>query len=153
MSSEVEILKGISLFEGLDESRLKKFSDVADEKEYQSGEVILDEGVEGDALYVVKEGQVEVSKQEDEVRSTLVTLEAGEHFGEMSLLEGQPTSAKVSADGRVVLLVIPREKFIEVLEGDEVIAAKVYKALAYALSRRLRSTSADLATWKPGFDF
>jgi len=153
MSSGVEMLKGISIFEDLNELQLNRFAEVAEEKEYKSGEVILDEGVEGDALYVVKEGQVEVSKQENEVRSTLVTLEAGEHFGEMSLLEGQPTSAKVSADGRVVLLVIPREKFLEVLESDDGIGAKVYKALAYALSRRLRSTSADLATWKPGFDF
>jgi len=150
--SEV-LLKGVSLFKELDDSQIARFSDITDEKQYESGDTILEEGVEGDALYVVKEGQVEVSKMEEEVKSTIVTLEAGEQFGEMSLLEGQPTSASVSADGKVILLIIPRRKFLELLDEDVNIAAKVYKAFAYSLSRRLRSTSADLATWKPSFDF
>ena len=148
-----KLLKEISLFSDIEDDELEKFVEICDERNYDNGEVVLEEGVEGDALYIVKEGQVEVTKVEGEVRSTLVTLEAGEHFGEMSLLESQPTSARVSADGRLSLLLIPREKFAKLLEQDINVAAKVYKALAFALSRRLRSTSADLATWKPGFDF
>jgi len=151
--SDINILKGISLFAGLDEAQVAKFAEITDEKKYNSGDIILEEGVEGNALYVIKQGQVEVTKSEGEVRSTLVTLEVGEHFGEMSLLEGQPTSARVSADGVVTLLLIPRKKFLSLLNEDVAIGHKVYRALAYALSKRLRSTSADLATWKPSFDF
>ena len=150
--TNVGILKDISLFAGLDEPQVARFAQITEEKKYKSGNIILEQGVEGDALYVVKEGQVEVSKSEGEVRSTLVTLEAGEHFGEMSLLEGQPTSARVSADGEVTLLIIPREKFLKLLNEDIAIGQKVYRSLAYVLSKRLRSTSADLATWKPSFD-
>ena len=147
------VLKDISLFAALTKSQVAKFAKITKEKKYKSGDIILEQGVEGDALYVVKEGQVEVSKSEGEVRSTLVTLEVGEHFGEMSLLEGQPTSARVSADGDVTLLIIPREKFLKLLNENIAIGHKVYKSLAYALSKRLRSTSADLATWKPSFEF
>jgi len=150
--TNVGILKDISLFAGLDEPQVVRFAQITEEKKCKSGDIILEQGVEGDALYVVKEGQVEVSKSEGEVRSTLVTLEVGEHFGEMSLLEGQPTSARVSADGDVTLLIIPREKFLKLLNEDIAIGQKVYRSLAYVLSKRLRSTSADLATWKPSFD-
>jgi len=148
-----ELLRNVGLFKDLDDSLLDKFAAITEEKNYESGETILDEGVEGDALYIIEEGQVEVTKTEDETASTIVTLEVNEHFGEMSLLEGLPTSARVSADGQVKLLVIPRLKFISLLDENEAIGAKVYRALAYALSHRLRSTSADLATWKPSFDF
>lgn len=148
-----ELLRGIVLFKELTDSHVRKFAELTGEKQYESGEIILEQGVSGDALYVVKEGQVIVSRIEESNEIAIVTLEAGEQFGEMSLIEGAPTSARVKADGKITLLMIPREKFLALLNEEDAIAARVYKALAYSLSRRLRSTSADLATWKPSFDF
>ena len=147
-----EVLKGVQLFSELSDDQLLKFSEIAEEKAYNSGEIILEQGIEGNALYVVKQGQVEIAKTDAGANSTIVTLESGEHFGEMSLLEGQPTSARVKADGEVKILVIPRNKFLSLLDGNVDIAAIVYKSLAFSLSRRLRTTSTDLATWKPSFE-
>jgi len=151
--ANIALLRQGSLFADLTDEEILRFAQISDKIELGSGDVIIEEGAEGDALYLIEEGQVVVTKSEGEVRSTLVTLEQGEQFGEMSLLEAAPTSARVSADGVVTLLKIPRLKFIELLDSDYKIAAKVYKALAHSLSHRLRTTSADLVTWKPGFDF
>ena len=151
--ANIELLKQGSLFKELTDEELRQFAEIAETKELASDEIIIEEGSEGDALFIVEEGQVVVTKTEGDVRSTIVTLERGEQFGEMSLIEKALTSARVSADGAVTLLKIPRARFLELLEANDRIAAKIYKALAYSLSRRLRQTSADLVTWKPGFDF
>lgn len=151
--ASIELFKQARLFGELTDEELKIFADTAQQVELESGATIIEEGKPGDAIYIVEEGQVVVTKTENEVKSVIVTLEKGEQFGEMSLIENAPTSASVSADGRVVLLKIPRDKFLGILEQNDKIAAKIYKALATSLSRRLRQTSADLMTWKPGFDF
>jgi CRP/FNR family cyclic AMP-dependent transcriptional regulator len=150
--ADIALLKEGMLFANLTDKELKRFAAISETSDLDSGAIIIEEGAEGDGIYIVEEGQVIVSKSEGEVRSTIVTLERGEQFGEMSLIESAPTSARVSADGAVKLIKIPRNKFMELLEKDYKIAAKVYKALAYSLSRRLRATSSDLVTWKPGFD-
>lgn len=151
--ADIALLRQGSLFADLADEEIQRFAQISDKIELGSGDIIIEEGAEGDALYIVEDGQVVVTKSENEVRSTIVTLERGEQFGEMSLIEAAPTSARVSADGAVTLLKIPRKKFLELLDSDYKIGAKVYKALAHSLSRRLRQTSADLVTWKPGFDF
>lgn len=151
--ADLELIKQGLLFRSLTDDEARLFADIAEKSEIESGKVIIEEGAEGNAIYIVEEGQVAVTKSEGDVRSTIVTLERGEHFGEMSILESAPTSARVSADGAVTLLKIPRSKFIEIIEKNDKVAAKVYKSIALALSHRLRHTSADLVTWKPGFEF
>ncbi len=151
--ANIELLRQGTLFGELDDDQLAKFAGISETREYCAGDIIIAEGAEGDSLYIVEEGKVTVTKSENEVKSTLGTLEEGEQFGEMSLLESAPTSAQVAADGKVLLLVIQREKFIRLLDEETLIAAKVYKAMALSLSKRLRATSADLITWKPEFDF
>lgn len=148
----IELFKQAKLFGELTNEELMIFADTAQKIEVASGTTIIEEGKPGDAIYIIEAGQVVVSKTENEVKSIIVTLERGEQFGEMSLIENAPTSASVSADGPVTLLKIPRNEFIRILDQNDKIAAKIYKALATSLSRRLRQTSADLMTWKPGFD-
>ena len=83
--------------------------------------------------------------------SELGKIFAGEHFGEMSLVEDARTSARVKAYNDVVCLVIPRNEFQKLLEDDYKMAAKVYKAFTQTLCDRLRQTSQDLVAWKPEF--
>ena len=150
--ADIALMKQGTLFANLTDEELKGFADISESSELDSGAIIIEEGSEGDGIYIIEEGQVIVSKSEGDVRSTIVILERGEQFGEMSLIEGAPTSARVSADGAVKLIKIPRGRFMELLENNDKLAAKIFKALAYSLSRRLRATSTDLVTWKPAFD-
>ncbi|MCP4657233.1 MAG: cyclic nucleotide-binding domain-containing protein, partial [bacterium] len=88
---------------------------LSQEKRVAPGEVLFREGDEGDALYVVLDGRVMISKNiagaGDEA---LEFVERGGYFGEMALIDNQPRSADVKADEKgAVVLAIPRK----VLEG------------------------------------
>ncbi|OGP57852.1 MAG: hypothetical protein A2V67_15345 [Deltaproteobacteria bacterium RBG_13_61_14] len=149
----VALLKKVRLFQDLTEPEVEKFREVTQVQKYSPQQVIIEEGTEGRALYIIKRGTVAVSKVDGELVSELVKLVAGEHFGEMSLLEGAKTSARVSAHNEVECVVIAREDFQRLLEADVALAAKVYKAFTQTLCDRLRATSSELMTWKPEISF
>jgi CRP/FNR family transcriptional regulator, cyclic AMP receptor protein len=147
----LELIGSLKLFKGLDEGQLKKFQEIAKEEDYPAGSIIIEENTEGRALFIVKRGTVAVTKIDGALESEIVKLFAGEHFGEMSLVEDAKTSARVSAYNDVVCLVIPRDAFSSLLDSNDKIAATVYKAFTQTLCDRLRNTSQDLVAWKPDF--
>jgi len=149
---DVELLKKVRIFQGLSDEQLKRFAEITTEASHKPGDVIIEEDTEGKALHVIKRGTVSVLKIDNEVRSELVKLVAGEHFGEMSLIEDAKTSARVEAYNEVECLVLERRAFLEIVDNDDAIAAKVFRNFTRALSQRLRSTSAELVTWKPEID-
>jgi CRP/FNR family transcriptional regulator, cyclic AMP receptor protein len=147
------LLKKVRLFYELSDPEIQKFGQVTRVQAFAPGQVIIEEGAEGRSLFIIKRGTVKVSKVDGEVVSELVKLVAGEHFGEMSLVEDAKTSARVAAHNEVECLVISREDFQGILASDVAIAAKVYKAFTQSLCDRLRSTSSELMTWKPEMGF
>jgi len=147
----LELIRNIRLFKELDDKELKKFLAIATEQNFPAGNIIIEENTEGKALFVIKSGTVVVSKIDGALESEIVKLFAGEHFGEMSLVEGAKTSARVSAYNDVVCIVIPRDEFQKLVNSEYKIAAEVYKAFTQTLCDRLRQTSQDLVAWKPEF--
>ncbi len=135
----------------LEDPELERFLQIAEEKKFAKGAVIIEENTEGKALFIIKNGTVEVTKVDGALESELGKLFAGEHFGEMSLVEDAKTSARVKAYNEVVCLVIPRSEFQKLIESDYKVAARVYKAFTQTLCDRLRQTSQDLVAWKPEF--
>jgi|GEM_PF-636631 len=108
------------------------------------GEVIIEEGELGQALYIIEKGKVKVIKEEAGYTEELAILGRGELFGEMSLIEDELTSASVIAETEVVLLAIDRQDFEDLVEENREIAFKVYKTFCHVLSERLRKTSQAL---------
>lgn len=145
----ITLLKKVRIFEGLSDEDLEKFAAISAEDSFPPDSVIIEEGVEGRALYIVKRGTVRVSKLESETETELTKLVAGEAVGEMSLIEDTVTSARVSAVNDVDCLIIPRDAFLDLMERDVHIAAKVYFNFTRIMSERLRITSQELFTWKP----
>ncbi len=145
----IKLLRKVRMFQNLSDDELQKFRDISEERPFNAGDVIIEENSEGKALYIVKRGTVVVSKIDGALESELVKLFAGEHFGEMSLVDDAKTSARVSAFNEVECLVISRKNFLNLMSSNVVLAAKVYKAFTQTLCDRLRQTSADLVTWKP----
>ena len=147
----LELIRNIRLFKELDDQELKKFLAIASEEKFSAGKIVIEEKTEGKALYVIKSGTAMVSKVDGALEAEIVKLFAGEHFGEMSLVEDAKTSARVSAYNDLVCIVIPKDEFQKLLATDYKIAAEVYKAFTQTLCDRLRSTSQDLVAWKPEF--
>jgi CRP-like cAMP-binding protein len=76
--------------------------------------VIVEEGSEGDAFYVIAAGRVEVLRSGETVRE----LERGETFGEIALLRDTPRTATCRALTDVELLELDRATFVGAVSGD-----------------------------------
>jgi cAMP-dependent protein kinase regulator len=76
-----------------------------------AGVPLIEEGTAGQGLYVLMAGTAEVWKRDGAHRVLLATLGPGEVFGEISLLEGEPATATVSAASQCTVLFLAREVF------------------------------------------
>jgi len=113
-------------------SALETVADRASETTFEDGETVTREGEPGNTFYIVTDGRLSVSKN-----GTLVSeLGPGDFLGEISLVDGGPRTATVTADGHVEALVIRRADFLEMVEWD----SAVRLGILTALSERIRKT-------------
>ena len=130
---KVLFLKSIDLFRSLPAEELAQIAEIADEQEFVSGDPIFAEGEQGDALYLVVEGQVRVHKDDKQ----LAVLSVRDVVGEMAVLDGESRSASVTVLSDATLLKIGRDDFRDILTERPEIAMGVIKVL----SHRLRATN------------
>jgi CRP-like cAMP-binding protein len=130
-----DFLATVPLFQGLDSMELQGLAELTRERTYPKGSVIVFEDDPGDSLFVVKDGRVKVVLVGEDGREVILgILGRGEHFGELSLIDGQPRSAHVIAADDTQLLILRREDVRRRVEESPPLAW----ALLTALSRRLR---------------
>jgi hypothetical protein len=109
-------LKRIHLFKGLKDDEVLEFAKELEPRVYQSGNIIFEEGQEGQHFYLINRGQVKVSRRGPRgEQHPVATLVAGDYFGEAALLYGRRRSATVKADGEVEVLRLSKEDFDNLL--------------------------------------
>ncbi len=133
------ILNSISkmkMFTGVHMAKLMRIARLIKGTRVPAGRPLITRGKHGDAFFIVLEGECEVVQQDDnQVESTLATLPAGECFGEMSLITGEPASATVRAKGDVTVLAVSKENFNQMLGIAPEIAITLARILANRLAR------------------
>jgi CRP-like cAMP-binding protein len=113
--------------------------------ELKEDESIFREGDMGTFMCIVSEGDISVTKSNLEGKKvTLAKLRKGRTFGEMALLDGERRSATCIAATDCVLLTLSQESLEKMLEESPRTAANVIRAVAIALSRRLRMADGKL---------
>jgi CRP-like cAMP-binding protein len=134
-------------------SRTSYFSDLSDEAIAEliarteimvlsDGDEIFAEGDAGDAWYLVISGEVMITRASESRPSHILgTLEPGEGFGEMALLDDSPRMGAATAQGSTTLLRMPREAFAELMESNHPGTTRLLKAMAMVLSQRLREVT------------
>ena len=115
-------------------------------KVYEDGEVIIRQGDEGDCMFVVQDGEVEIFAERDGKEVPLRVLGPGEFLGEMSLFEREVRSATARARGKARLLTVDRKGFLRRIHEDPSLAFRVVETM----SRRIRDLSAEIARLKVG---
>ncbi len=85
-------------------------------QEFPAGAVLLEEGIEGRELSVIVSGSAKVTQTKSDSPGTLASLKEGDFFGEMSLLRGEKTSAKVTAVTPVSVFSLPASEFNRLTE-------------------------------------
>jgi CRP-like cAMP-binding protein len=132
----VDMLADIPLFAGLSKRHLTKIAGAAATKRYAPGSALVRVGRPADAFFVILDGGVRVEAPGD-----AIALGAGDFFGEMALIDGEPRSATVVATGEVFVLTLARAKFLKVLESEP----KIALAIMATLTRRLRAVQGAAA--------
>lgn len=138
----VDLLRSVELFDGLTDQQFETVASVFDERTYKRNEMVFEQGNEGDRLYVVREGFVEVivgDRQGQESPRTIINLGRGQVFGEMALVDRGKRSATVrSVDDGTTVNSISRQTFTDLCQKDTAIGYTVMRNLAADLSFKLR---------------
>ena len=116
------------------------------QRNYRSGETIFDEGQEGEALFVIQSGQVELIRSVDAGQRVISQHGPGEFFGEMSVLLGRPRMARAVAVTDTCLLQLDRPTFEAMCVEQPEVAIRVIQRLAARmihLEQRLTALGAD----------
>jgi CRP-like cAMP-binding protein len=114
------------LFRGLSEKDLKRIAADGKEVDYPDAYEIVGEGRGGAGFFVILQGEAKVTVR-GQARSV---LKAGDSFGEMALLDGQPRSASVVAQGPVKAFGIVAWAFNSFLEKNPKVALQLLRVLA-----------------------
>ncbi len=107
------------------------------ERTYLKDEVIFDEGEEGQALYFILDGKVLICPQ-GQAGKPIATLESGNFFGELALLDDAPRAAQARAAENCTLVAFFRGDFMGLMHSHALIASKIALQLARHLGVRLR---------------
>jgi CRP-like cAMP-binding protein len=134
------ILRGERLFDCLSEDQLNQMVNQARLRLFGRGEPVIEEGAAGDSMFVMLRGAANVFVSKNGSKIQVATLGAGDCFGEMSVLTGEPRSATVRADGDCYVMEIGKPAMAEVLSG----APGCMEQLSQLLAQRKMETDGIL---------
>jgi CRP-like cAMP-binding protein len=82
---------------------------------YQPGEIIFQQGDEGDCAYFIQTGEVEILQKDHVAEKSLATLKPGQYFGEMALIQSQPRNATARAVITTKIASLGKKNFLTLL--------------------------------------
>ena len=121
-----DLLRKVPLFSSLDDNELESLADEFNERRFSPGDSIALEGAGGLMFFVVESGEASVEVQGEEVG----TLGAGDHFGEIALIDRRPRTATVTAQTDLRTYGLPVFVFRPFVEARPQVAWKLLEAMA-----------------------
>ena len=137
LSEEVEMLRKIPLFAGIDPGKLKLLAFASDRKVFQKGQDVFKQGEIGDAAYVIINGIADIVVDGEEGEVIVAQVGANEFVGEIAILCDVPRTATVRSSTVLETLKIKKEHFV----GLPDLGIEVMRELA----SRLTNTTAELS--------
>jgi CRP/FNR family transcriptional regulator, cyclic AMP receptor protein len=142
--TEPHRLAEVPLFAGLPPATLDALARSSLIRRYRPGQVLCSEGDPGEALFVLEAGQLRVSRfSAAGQESVLAVVEAPAALGELALLDGAPRDAAITAQGAVVVRLVPRSAFLGLLRTEPAAVEGLLATLA-GWVRRANARQADL---------
>ncbi len=129
-------LAEVELFELLDETELGELAAVIDYKSVSAGEVIFHAGDLGDALYIVKSGEIELFVKDTTGQKIVLTVaEKNDLFGELSMLDSRPRSATSVALVDCEILLLDRDDLLLLFKKQPDAALNMLAAMSGMLRK------------------
>lgn len=141
MTSQLQLYKAVEMFNGLTNEQIEALIAISQQEVYQEDQIIFSQDDEGDKMYIIRVGQVEISVQKNihSPAETKIFLGQGQIFGEIALIDYGKRSATVRAmTEETIVDAIHRDNFNELCQSSTAIGFVVMRNLAIDLSYKLR---------------
>lgn len=132
VSIVLPILKQIPLFAGLDENLHREIVSRIVLMYYPKDYVLFKEGETGDALYIVKNGSVEIfhpPKEEGDLPKKVADILTGGFFGEMALVSDSPRNASAKTLAESEIFILSKEDFQNLMTNNTALAEQISAAM------------------------
>jgi len=161
---KIDILRRTDIFYDLSAAQLEMLASICEERIVKLGDIIFEENNQGDEMFVIARGAVEIlvdpsivggpgAKKRGSMPVTIATLRSGQTFGEIALVDqGLRTASGRCAETETQLLAIQRNKFMKLCDTYPEMGYRVMRNIAADLAFKLRGS--DLAIreqllWRP----
>jgi CRP/FNR family transcriptional regulator/CRP/FNR family cyclic AMP-dependent transcriptional regulator len=136
---DINIVKNLPIFYDLDSTEIEEVAKICDSKVFHPGEVIMREGEPGGTLFVIKKGDIKITRKiHDQEDMVLTILRQNDFFGELSLMDGRARSATATAMTQAELVLIKKEEFDAFVNQNPVCGYKFMKRIALVIGSLLR---------------
>lgn len=146
LDTEVQSLRQIPMFKGIEPSRLKLLAFTAERIHFKAGQPFFTQGDAADAAYVILDGRAEVILDKRGTRIKVAEVGRNDLVGEMAILADVPRTASVVAVEALSALRIDKRVFLELLTQFPLMSIAVMRELA----GRLERTNAQLVAQASG---
>jgi len=140
----IKVLENVPIFEHLTEKELSEVMRLTHERTYKKDEHIFKKLAPAEGMYVILDGGVLITDPDSE--TTFATLESGDFFGELALLDEQPRSASAISTMPSRLIGFFRTDLLTLMKRSPELGNKILINLSRVLGERLRRTNQELAS-------
>ena len=130
IAAEVECLRAVPLFNGLDPRRLKLIAFTSDRLNYGPGDVLFRQGDDSDAAFVILDGQADVMIDTPAGPIKVAVLGPNSLVGEMGVMTNSPRSATIVAETALTTLRIPKDMFMSLVTEFSTFGLAIIRELA-----------------------
>lgn len=130
-NAKIDLLRRVTLFSGCSKRELGEIARITDEIDFPAGKVLIRQGEPGRQLFIIVEGNVDVTRDGKQLPSE---RGGSEFFGEISLVSASPTTATVETTTPVRALIITPRDFKALLERQPAIQRRVLHSFSERLA-------------------
>jgi CRP-like cAMP-binding protein len=140
LANEVDLLRRVPLFAGIEPSKLRLLAYTSDVVTFRQGKRLFRKGDPGDAAFIIISGEAEVIVSTDSGEIPVAVLRDGDFLGEIAILCDVARTATVRARSELKTLKISKDTLLQIIRQFPEIGIEVMRTLAHRLSH----TTAEL---------
>ncbi len=142
----LRLVTGVELFKNIELNEVTALLRQASRINFESGQMVFEEGAEGHSMYIVTAGEFEVFRHAGSSRVHIAHIKPGEHFGEIALLSNRPRSASVCATKPSIAIRLSKRAVLE----EQKAAVQLFRNMAQLLAKRLIHIDEEVILHKTG---
>ena len=151
IKERIDKLKKLSIFDGIKDNHdsLKNIAEILQVEKYSSSQSVISEGADGNSLYIIKFGTVEIlkkTKHGDEYVVTELSADMNIFFGELALIDPDKRSATVRCKTDSEFYKLTRDNFIKFGDQNPVAGLAITREISKILCQRNRKSNIDILT-------